>query len=68
MRASGRRQTPAEIEAGARARMTRDMELAIEEIIRYVSENRQGKIVLSWRPDGQVQMDRTESWHPPRGS
>ncbi len=66
LRATERRQTPAEIEAGARARMTSGMEATIQEIVRYVGTHAQGKIILAWRPDGQVTMERHETWYPPR--
>ena len=62
------RQTVAEIQAGRRARLGGRMKAALDEIARYVGEHPQGKIILAWRADGEVTMDRTESWHPPRGA
>lgn len=58
----------AERRAEPTVRVHRNLQLALEEIRRYTSETSQGRVVLSWRPDGQVEMELQRHWHPPRAA
>lgn len=57
---------PAERRADTKLRGNRNLQLALQEIERYVGTHHRGRIILSWREDGQVEMEQQQHWHPPK--
>ncbi len=58
----------AERRADAKLKGDQALRATLQEIERFVRSHGRGRIILSWREDGQMEMEQQQHWHPPRAA